>query len=92
MEYAVALLCFITAVLAMQEYITRSLQGKMRKTADSIGDQYDRTNTVSSATHTFNSGVNTRTDTIEVGGRTTTTINSRFTESESDRAAERIGP
>lgn len=92
MEYAVAVLCFVTAVLAMQGYITRSLQGKMRRAADTIGEQYDRTNTVSSATHTSSSNTNTSVNTTEVGGVTTTTIRTGFTERETDRSTETIGP
>jgi len=91
-EYAVAVLCFVTAVLAMQGYITRSLQGKMRGAADTIGQQYDRTNTVSAEVHNYQHSTDTVTSTTEVGGVTTTTINTDFSESTSDDIRETIGP
>ena len=91
-EYAVAILCFITALLAMQGYISRSLQGKMRVSADAVGEQYDRTSTSGSSTHTYNHTSNTVTTTSEVAGVSTTTINTDFSENETDNRSETIGP
>ena len=40
-EYAVLLGLVIAAVLAMQVYVKRSLQGKIKEQADEVGNQYE---------------------------------------------------
>lgn len=47
LEYAVVVVVFISALLAMQIYLKRSVQGRLRETADSIGQQYSPGNTSS---------------------------------------------
>lgn len=47
LEYAVVVAVFISAILAMQIYLKRSVQGRLRETADSIGQQYSPGNTSS---------------------------------------------
>lgn len=52
LEYAVVVACLAGALLAMQIYIKRSIQGKIRDAADEIGEQYSAKTTTSSITQT----------------------------------------
>lgn len=40
-EYSLIIVCVIGALITMQHYIKRALQGGWRNAADQIGDQYD---------------------------------------------------
>ena len=40
LEYAVLIACVVAAVIAMQFYIKRGIQGKLRQSSDEIGEQY----------------------------------------------------
>jgi uncharacterized protein (UPF0333 family) len=40
LEYSMVILCVVTALVAMQYYIKRAVQGRARESADSIGEQY----------------------------------------------------
>ena len=48
LEYAILIIIIIGALLAVQTYIKRGIQGKMKTSADDIGDQYSPDNTKSS--------------------------------------------
>ena len=50
LEYAVLIVVIILALVAMQAYLKRSFQGKMRDSADQIGSQYDPEDTQSDFT------------------------------------------
>lgn len=39
-EYAILFVCLVAALLTVQYYIKRAIQGRMRESADSIGEQY----------------------------------------------------
>jgi hypothetical protein len=82
LEYAVLIIIVIGALLTIQVYIKRGVQGRLKSATDDIGDQYSpgntnirRTVTVTSDTaETFLYGVSTSTlNTDEV---TTTLMNS----------------
>jgi len=45
LEYAVLVIIVIGALLSIQVYIKRGIQGRMRSAADDIGDQYSVGNT-----------------------------------------------
>lgn len=45
LEYAIVISCIAAALLVMQVYIKRGLQGKLRQAGDSFGQQYDPKNT-----------------------------------------------
>lgn len=45
LEYAVLVIIVIGALLSIQVYIKRGLQGRLRSAADDIGDQYSAGNT-----------------------------------------------
>ncbi|MFA5144930.1 MAG: hypothetical protein WC723_02875 [Candidatus Omnitrophota bacterium] len=92
LEYAVVIVCIIIALIAMQAYMKRGMQGKMRQTADSIGEQYDPASTTSDSTMAFNSVTNTLTTTIDNSGSTTTNTVSNFEETQTRTGTETVGP
>ena len=65
LEYAVLIVVIIGALLTLQVYIKRGVQGRLKSAADDIGDQYSDGNTnaiktinrSSSTEETFNAGV-----------------------------------
>jgi len=65
LEYAVLIVVIIGALLTIQVYIKRGVQGRLKSAADDIGDQYSDGNTnvlqhtqrLSNTVETFNAGV-----------------------------------
>ena len=65
LEYAILIIIIIGALLSIQVYIKRGVQGRFKSAADDIGDQYSDLNTrvnkqmttVSQSRDTFVSGV-----------------------------------
>ena len=65
LEYAILIIIIIGALLSIQFYIKRGLQGRLRQASDDIGDQYSpgntnvtrNTTTVSNSTETYITGV-----------------------------------
>lgn len=65
LEYAILVMIIIGALLTIQSYIKRGIQGRVKSSADDIGEQYDpgntnyvkTTNSTSSTRQTFNAGV-----------------------------------
>ena len=45
LEYAILVVIIIGALLAIQTYLKRGVQGKLKSSADDIGDQYSPNNT-----------------------------------------------
>lgn len=70
LEYAIIIFVVIGALLAIQIYVKRAIQGKLRSSADSIGEQYSAGITTSTYTTTTDSEVEER---ISPSGVTTTT-------------------
>lgn len=60
-EYSVVAICVVAALLGMQYYIKRTIQGRFRESADAIGEQYAprHTNSTITTTHTGNSEIET---------------------------------
>ncbi len=58
LEYAVLIIIVIGALLAIQNYIKRGVQGRMRQAADDIGDQYSAGNMNMTRTTVFHSRTN----------------------------------
>ena len=77
MEYAIMAICFVAALLSMQVYLKRSIQGRLRLNADSIGEQFDPRSTTLDITTTFSSDVQTNVLSTEQNGVTTTNSYSR---------------
>jgi cytoskeletal protein RodZ len=65
LEYAVLIVVIIGALLTLQVYIKRGVQGRLKSAADDIGDQYSdgntneirTTNRTSNTEETFQNGV-----------------------------------
>jgi hypothetical protein len=65
LEYAVLIIIVIGALLSIQVYIKRGVQGRLKSATDDIGDQYSPgntnvhmlTHTVSNTQDTFRSGI-----------------------------------
>ena len=70
-EYAVAITCVVAALLAVQFYMQRALQGRMRNASDQIGEQYDPGATSGGITTTVTRDITTVIDAdvpITIGG------------------------
>ena len=65
LEYAVLIIIVIGALLSIQLYIKRGVQGRLKSATDDIGDQYSpgntnvhmKTHTVSNTQDTFRAGI-----------------------------------
>ena len=73
LEYVILLGVVVAALIAMNVYIKRSTEGKLRESTDQIGEQYDAGNTDSSYVTTTYSQQNEKTS---KGGGSVTTIDS----------------
>jgi hypothetical protein len=88
LEYAILMVIIIGALLSIQVYIKRGIQGRMKQVTDDIGDQhsdgnqfYNKTVISTSGTFdTFQDGVQ-RTE-LRTGDSTTTLVNSFIQNSE----------
>ena len=67
LEYAVLIVVIIAALIAMQVYLKRGIQGRMRESSDQIGDQFSPGYTVS------NRVTNTASTTREIADAYSTT-------------------
>ena len=65
MEYAILIIIIIGALISIQVYIKRGVQGRLKSAADDIGEQFSpgntnatiRTASVSNTRETFNAGI-----------------------------------
>ena len=96
LEFAIVIFAVVAALLAMQVYIRRGLQGKLRTSADEISiQQYEPGRTVSDLTVTQTSDISTVVETKETEDgaqyqtETTTTINDQ---TETREGTEKILP
>ena len=55
LEYAAVIACVVAALLAMQVYIKRGMQGRLRQVADELGQQYAPMNTEGNSTLSYSS-------------------------------------
>lgn len=58
LEYAVLIIIVIGALLSIQTYIKRGVQGRLRQASDDIGDQYSSGNMNMTRKTTFHSRTN----------------------------------
>ena len=98
-EYAVLFAIVAAAVVGMQVYMKRSVQGRMRQSADSIGSQYEPGNTTSTITLNV-SNTTTTTTTLQKdqplsdgrSGDTVTTITNITNDTTTRSGDETVGP
>ena len=74
LEYAVLIVVIIAALIAMQVYIKRGVQGRLRESSDQIGEQFSPGYTVSNQTTYSYSNTQELTDAYS----TTTQIQNQF--------------
>ncbi len=82
LEYVILLGVVVAALIAMNVYIKRSAEGRLRESTDQIGEQYDAGNTESTyktVTHSSQTEVSSK------GGASTTTISSNQTRTGNER-------
>ncbi len=72
LEYAIIIAVIVAALVAMNTYMKRGISGKMKESADSIGDQYSPGNTTSNKITTTFSDIH---ETTTPAGVTTNTYN-----------------
>jgi hypothetical protein len=90
LEYAVLIIIVIGALLSIQVYIKRGIQGRLRSATDDIGDQYSPGNTnvrktvtvLSNTAETFKYGKST--STLNDAETTTTLANSTIINAEQE--------
>ena len=70
LEYAVLIVVIIGALLTIQVYIKRGVQGRLKSAADDIGDQYSDGNTNEVKTTIRNSA----TQEVSIAGNTTSLL------------------
>lgn len=71
LEYAILIGVIVAALIAMQTYVKRGFQGKLRENADNMGEQFAPLNT----TYTYNTNSSSNsTETIADSGVTNTEI------------------
>lgn len=77
-EYTLMIVAIIGALLAMQVYFKRGVQGRLRDNVENIGKQYDPASANITSNLSVSSSSTANTVSIEEGGKlkTTTTTNS----------------
>lgn len=91
-EFAALAVFLVVALIAMQGYVSRAMQGRLRAQSDSIGEQYAPGDTTSDTTLTLTSSSTTITNTTEVDGLTNTTTTSNSTDGQIRSGWETVGP
>jgi uncharacterized protein (UPF0333 family) len=71
LEYVILIGFVVAAIIAMGVYMKRGVQGKLKESADQVGEQYSAGNTTS--VYTTRTNLN-QTENMIRGGQTTTTV------------------
>jgi len=72
LEYALIIAVVIAALLAINTYMKRGVQGRLKESTDEIGKQFDASQGYTSAWKATSSGATTTTETRASGTGTTT--------------------
>lgn len=75
LEYAILIGVVVAGLIAMQMYLKRSYQGKLRESADDLGEQFSPSNT--KYDYTVNTGSRV-TETVPKPGKTDTQILNQY--------------
>jgi uncharacterized protein (UPF0333 family) len=62
LEYSILIVCIVAALYAMQHYMKRAIQGRVKRAGDEIGEPYDSAVQNSTLTTTINGTVTVDTD------------------------------
>lgn len=87
LEYAILIGVVAAALIAMQVYLKRGYQGKIRASADDMGDQFSPELT----TYTFTTNTLTNSNEAVASGATTTTIANQFSNRYGNEQVEDLG-
>jgi len=74
LEYSVVITCVVLSLIAMQSYMRRGIQGRLRNDADSLGQPYEPGSTTSDTTLQSSSSTTTTTTMTKTGNVTQTTV------------------
>jgi len=85
LEYAVIIAVVVAALIAMQTYVKRGLQGRLRQASDDIGEQFSPGYTT--ANHTTTSSINS-TEVVTGGSQPTT--NTMTTQAQNTSIVENV--
>jgi hypothetical protein len=55
LEYSLIIICLVAGLIAMQVYVKRGFQGRLRSVSDELGEQYSPTNTTGASTTNYSS-------------------------------------
>jgi hypothetical protein len=77
LEYAIIIAVVVAGMVAMQVYLRRGISGKMRTSADSIGDQFDPATSTGSFSTNSTSSSNEVVETTGVTGTNMTQTQTR---------------
>jgi uncharacterized protein (UPF0333 family) len=77
LEYAILVVVVIMALVGIQAYLKRGIQGRMRESADQIGDQFSAGLTTSNITSTSHAIVNEEQDAWSTTSRYTAQTSQR---------------
>jgi uncharacterized protein (UPF0333 family) len=86
LEYAIIIAVIVAALIAMQSYIKRGIQGRMKASTDDIGEQFSAQNTSGTTQTNLNA---TSTETISGGAQSTTATDTTQTQTKS--VSENVG-
>ncbi|MBF0386476.1 MAG: hypothetical protein HQL20_01310 [Candidatus Omnitrophica bacterium] len=69
LEYTILVVVIIAALISMNTYLKRGIQGRWKDSVDGLGDQYDPEKTNSVVTHRIESNSESRVQTIRGGNQ-----------------------
>ncbi len=88
LEYALIIAVVVAGLVAMQIYMKRGVQGKLRESADQIGEQFEANNTtVNRTTNRYGTTVQTVS-----GGETISSTDAGAPEVRTEDGTENVGP
>jgi len=61
LEYSILIFCLVAALIAMQIYFKRAIQGQVRRSADDVGEQFDAKKTSGTVTYSVSGKTATHT-------------------------------
>jgi len=85
LEYGVVIAVIVAGLVAMQVYLKRGMQGRLRQASDDIGEQFSPSNTTGTTTTTSNV-----TSTEEVTGGADSETKSTSTQTQSRTSTEKV--
>ncbi len=86
LEYGVVIAIVVAGLIAMQSYIKRGMQGRLKQASDEIGEQYSAD--TSTSTYSVSTTMNTS-ETVTGGAQPMTTSNT--TQTQNRTANENVG-